>query len=487
MSIVPANTRSNLQRVLEFAHAIGLTAQQIDYLRQRFGSDVTALGNAIHDFVRRYSPSSEEVAQHNIDSGYISDLQSQHRINQQLQQNRGRIYSTSSEGSVANLLTSEETMGASGTDNPIMNSGGPDSSNGPCGTETQPDAPYCSPIWTRFPNTATAKLKWIHSVILGGRVTNLSGFDAKRDIFDTSQVNNSATAVASGTNVTAAAAGPQEDLAITGTTLDLTTPLLIQVRMTSLYNVLKNFDQATEGNSTGSGLTEYSEPQWLSFFDSKYTYYHVMKCDWHMEFTFWSNNSTLPIIGGFYIIWRYTSQDDPPTQWDTSGNLRATDGWVNTSTRTIVGGVLGNTSTANLTIDDYERMGGWNIHHVTPSTVTLPVHHIKGSYEYGQCRMDMKTLMAQDAHGLDTSVEAWQQTRNVPGFMENLSVIILQDNIYAQTTSSRNAVAMGVRMHATYTAQFKDLQSSYKYPTPALAQTQITDDRQFFWRGGGQS
>src|SRR5208282_5373777 len=73
-------------------------------------------------------------------------------------------------------------------------------------------------------------------------------------------------------------AGTTESLAVAGGTAygwDYSTPYMIQMRMTSPYNILKSL------NSLNSGTV--SEPNWVSMFDNMYQYYQCKETDWGVK------------------------------------------------------------------------------------------------------------------------------------------------------------------------------------------------------------
>lgn len=334
-------------------------------------------------------------------------------------------------------------------------------------------------IWRRFPNTQTALLKWIWTSIQGnvpGSGAAASEEPSATPFDQGGQVKTGGTAIVGANLTSLTAQGPTGLSDFTTAGIDLTTPLLLQLRMTSPYNIVKKFGSQAGGSS---------QPQWLQLFDHKYTYYHVMECDWELSFVF--NTVNNDEVAAFYIFWKYTNQDDPPIQWSTASTMKSDD-----AAHTMTGGIMGLTGVpgaggvANLTPDDYMRMGGWHHKHVNLNTVTSTPHVISGHYKYGQCKMDIKTLMASDAHGVDTAAEGWAAVGSTPPFPEILSVIIVADNRYVQKLGTNPSnVILGVRAETEHLIQFKDLQSAYKFPTPALAQTSQTGDAQYFWRGAG--
>ena len=324
-------------------------------------------------------------------------------------------------------------------------------------------------IWRRWPNTETAALKWVFTNIF-----NSTSVAPRQIPFD--QSSNVANAAIVGNNVTSTTAATPGDIQASRA-WDTRNPMLFQLRMTSPYNILKTYANPSVGVGN-------SQPNWLRYFDSKYTYYHTLECEWDVSFVI--NTGSFNQYFMYYIFWRYTSQDDPPTTFNTSGALPG-----DTSGHTIAGSIIGNQgglttpTTCALTPDDYFRMGGWHHKHVTLHNTHLTPVHIRGKYRYGQCKMDIKTIMPSDAHGLDSSAEGWSAVGSTPGFPENLSIIVVADNRVLQDSAAGvGQVNVGVRMETEHVVQFKDLTSAYKFPTPT--QTYGTnDDTQFFWRAGG--
>lgn len=341
-------------------------------------------------------------------------------------------------------------------------------------------------IWRRFPNTDTAALKWIQSSFgAGGSYPPNTPFD--------SNDYHSATSLLD----TSGGGGANDTLKIcnllnTNSGTDYDTPQLYQLRMTSPYNILKSY------GTLNSRSTANSQPTWLEFFDSKYQYYHVMETEWEITFHFGTPNDGTNAVSqfqnyGLYIFWKYTNEDDPPTQWTSNtNNIANADNVAFSTTRgetiairnvtdTIGGG------TANLTCDDYFRMGGWHHKRVTFNTTHPKVVSIEGKYLYGQCKMDIKTLMSNDVNSAHTTAEGWGLTGATPAFPECLSIIVVQD--CATNNQSGVKVPTGIRMETEQLIQFKDLRSAYKFPTPGLckypASQTLNTDAAFFWRGAG--
>ena len=349
-------------------------------------------------------------------------------------------------------------------------------------------------IWRRFPNTDTACLKWVmtyypgadETFVLGGRVV------AERDD------RSSATTLVGGQGGLWTQ-GTLETL-MSNAGVNLITPYLIQLRMTSPYNILKTVkDYATTNNSN-------FQPNWLAWFDQKYQYYHCMETEWQIEFNFGvpqsggSNQANFQNYG-IFIFWRYTNEDDPPlkmklynnntianaTQF-TSNQVATATGLIAQDTSTTQNINPGSDQTFNLQADDYFRMGGWHHKHVMFSTTHSTRTSIEGKYRFGQCKMDIKTINpGTDAHGNTASTsEGWQQCGSTAIFPENLSVIIVADNAMHGLQTSTITVPMGIRFETEQLIQFKDLRANFKFPTVALANPQgvntMVNDEVFFAR-----
>lgn len=327
-------------------------------------------------------------------------------------------------------------------------------------------------VWRRFPNTETACLKWIYSQIVGGPTGQ---FNNKHFQPSGAAYNQQVTR---DTQVANTYSGAQSTLTDGGTPawLDLSTsgPELMQFRMTSPYNIVAS---DTIANISGTAANNQSQPTWLGFFDSKYEYYHTLKCNWRMSITV-GINSTAPSnslnqqqFWGFYVLWKYTNYDNPPTQFqiDPAGKTN----WT--------GSVNG--TTAVLNVDDYDRMGGWNKIWIQARNTKLTRRVISGEYETGQCQMDIKTLI-DNVHGQTSTAEGWTQTGSTVAFPENLSVILCADPCI-DTVGVK--VSLGIRMECDYLVQFKDLTKPYKFPTQDKTLGGASDDRQFFYRGAQQN
>lgn len=308
-------------------------------------------------------------------------------------------------------------------------------------------------IWTRFPNSQTARLKWIYTQLIGNNANNLvyapsgSAWDqqAKRDV---------ATA-----NTYAAAMGGIESAV---PTIDMKTPKLIKYRMTSPYSIV----------ASDTAVTNLSEPEWIGYFDSMYQYYHVIKAHWTLSFTIGAagttNNMTNPNYR-FYVYWKYTSYDDPPTQFTVD----------------LTGKTTYDSVTQNLTPDDYDRMGGWNKILVCQNSTHDVTRVITGTYNHGDCGMDIKMVGTDTAHSsAAATAEGWVTAKVVAPFPENLSVILVTDNAIEVATGV--GANIGIRSEIDYTIQFKDLVSKYKFPTQSQVIGGTQDIGQYFFRGAGQ-
>lgn len=348
-------------------------------------------------------------------------------------------------------------------------------------------------IWRRFPNTETASLKLLTTQFLTTMTANYN----PRVPFD-EPPNYVATSLAStggGTASTSTYVGMSD----TTNGWDFSGPYLHQVRMTTPYNCIKASGGTAQLNTTG-----VQKPAWLTYFDSKYQYYHVIEAEWQLKITFGVPNNgagssqARPEAFGYYIFWRYTEQDDPPLTetWSTRTIANeskvafdGTTGEPQVPYNVVTNTGLGGTGVVSLGSDDYLRMGGWHHKRVMLNATHLTETFIKGRYKFGQCKMDVKTLQPSDAHSADTTAEGWNQVQATPAFPEILSVIIVTDEsvrvgagVYTPCT---------IRTEVEYITQFKDLQAQYKFPTASLAQTpasnNLNTDSVFFSAGAAYS
>lgn len=385
------------------------------------------------------------------------------------------------------------------------------------GGEAKSTIPHRPAIWRKFPNTDTAALRWIYTNYLtDGDVTTGSIANNKRNPFD--RVNTKTdtgdlinTPGAAWTTTTGAFVGIYDTQApslMTGH--DFYNPVLLQLRMTTPYNIFKT----KIGTKTIDNIVGYSQPNWLEMFDSKYTYYHVDECNWRCTFTFGtpftqSGSTVVPqneSSFGYYIFWRYTNEDQPPTQWqgttDTIINIQSTDAPVVTSGTTggsggaaasmgkeSIGTVNKATnaigSTQQLNKDDYLRMGGWQHKHVLLNTTHPTQVSITGNYAFGQCKMDVKTQAHSTSVSTVLNTEGWIPVGSTYAFPEDLSIIIVTDNQMCSQEGYKTPLSYNFDTEMITT--FKDLRSAYKYPTPGLAQVPgtnaINTDAIFFYRG----
>lgn len=346
-------------------------------------------------------------------------------------------------------------------------------------------------IWSRFPNTETARLKWVNTTYIDGTGTNAQGafmpWDQQNEKAATN-LNNTAGGTWSNVNgdnlqgIQAGGVGSPSGY-------DFTNPVLYQLRMTTPYNIVKQL----AGTSFNPTFT--SQPDWIGLFDSKYQYYHAIDCEWHITVNFgdpWvSSSASNPKNFGFYIFYRYTNEDDPPLSYAVGNTNLAnqTGATIGTSAITGVTAINNGNATLNCTPDDYFRMGGWHHKHVKLNTTHPTSTTISGKYKYGQCKMDIKTLSPSDAHSIDSSAEGWTQSGSTPAFPEILSVIIVQDNALTGNPGWKTPCSM--RTHTEHTVQFRDLRSPYKFATPANeylpTSTGISTDAVMFQKGAGYS
>jgi len=330
---------------------------------------------------------------------------------------------------------------------------------------TQPGAPQeggeqqISPIkdiWTRFPNTQNTILRFVNTRFLG---TNFPENRKQPWGQTTEQVADSLT------NTSGGAFSNPSYLGLSNGTYgyDFTTPYLMQIRMTSPYNILLNLNGTKQTGAAGEGN---SQPQWIELFDQKYQYYHQIECHWKLTFNFGVPNNgaggnQAQQIFGYFVFWRYTNEDDPPVQYVTDvaniANVQPVNAFNQIASQTLsnAGGPM------PLKPDDYMRMGGWHYKHVTGNTTYLKNITISGKYEFGQCKMDIKTL-APNVNSQSDTAEGWSKVGATAAFPENLSIIIVQDNAYTPQVGFKTPVSC--RIETSHLIQWKDLRAPYKFP-----------------------
>lgn len=360
------------------------------------------------------------------------------------------------------------------------------------------------PIWSHFPNNQRTRLRYRATIYYGD-----STFWKGRQIAFGNSTAQTATSLGAGGggNVTLATT---ENLAQGDTVnqsaqaYDFNTPYLLQLRMTSPYNIIKSLGDTTT-------ITTASEPNWISMWDGMYQYYVCQETDWGLNLHFGApvdKTAGTQTAGGvtgnmqnykLKVFYRYTNQDDPPTKWTYSLNRVANLGaWTDNTTTTgqlstdnalpVQSTAVGNT-TINLTSDDYEAMGGWKSKTVSFNTTHATSVHIGGKYKFGQCKMDVKTLMTTDAHGANANptAEGMSITRATPQFPEILSIIIVNDA--ASNEASGLACPFTMQIDTNQQIDFADLRAGFKFPTPNLC-TQGTYEftpQQYYKRGAGYS
>lgn len=341
-----------------------------------------------------------------------------------------------------------------------------------------------SHIWRRFPNVQTTALKWIATQYC---VNDLEA--ANPQFADRQPFNHPERQTA--TNLSVTGGGAWTDLATqtyanqtyinTGEPIDYQRPRLYQLRMTTPYNILKS---AGKNIGINTAVTN-SQPMWISYWDQKYQYYHVLQCNWKIKFNFFMpqygggpNGVTGPYQKdvGLSIFWRYTNIDDPPLEHkintstinrrDVASNNNAETG----ANREIVDADFVPTTYLDipaereiyLTSDDYESMGGWNRVEVAWDNTKRTTAVLTGSYNFGDCQMDLKTMLPADVGGYDTGSEMWSIVGTTARFPENLSIIVVND---AGRNVSGILVPTTIQYETEHVIQWRDLRSNYKFPT----------------------
>lgn len=423
------------------------------------------------------------------------------RINGMLQYVRNEVRNAMGEGQLrerpAQRRRTEEPASLENspatTQAPTAVMSGDDSPMGIEGAETQVGSPH--DVWTRFPNHQWARLGWWYTNFISDVAGTVS--DQRKNAFDDPNWETTTTLLTTGGGVRYSPTG-DDILGVDGiaTTVpsghDFKNPMMFQLRMTSPYNILKTY----AGTGLAGGGIGNSQPAWLEMFEGKYQFYHVNECDWRVDFNF---GTPWTITGGptytapknvqdigFYIFWKYTSNDVPPLSFPMSNSNYANGGTPNAEGTKLTGkNVLdGGSFTQPCTPDDYFRMKGFHSKHVSLNT-THPTHvTISGTYKFGQCKMDIK----QQDHAPGSTVlqtEGWLATGSTYLFPEDLTIIIVQDNASMAQPGMRTPV--GYRMNTEMLTEFRDLRSAFKFPTPANAfinsATTVNTEASFFNKG----
>lgn len=353
------------------------------------------------------------------------------------------------------------------------------------------------PVWTHFPNTQRALLRYRNTFYYTNHDQVLNNKLPFR-----SQILKTTTSLAVGgggatTTIDDKTLTYGGDNVVAG--YDFRVPYLLQLRMTSPYNIVKSLKERDAGF--------YSEPNWIGLFDSKYQYYQVKETDWGVTLKFGSPQTSTGVEDNglcgniqnyaLKVFWRYTQQDEPPTHWTYSTNRNATlGGWSNQTidgTQQYSEDKAATTKATGeaaeplpLTSDDYHRMGNWHCKTVTWNTTRHTECHIGGRYKFGQCKMDVKTLLHTDAAGAQTNptAEGMSLTKSTPAFPEILSIIIVEDCSAVQAAGI--TCDFTTQIDTAQQIDFVDLRGNFKFPTPNLATTASTytyTDEQFFTRG----
>ena len=447
MSIVPrtAARGPSLRDLIEVCRELGITPDDVRDVARQVGGNV--METAIH-------------LGHNVYDAF-QDLLHQHRERLYNERQDALENDVATANSLSNSPAIQEAEPAQEMSNkrarvgpqgaPVVGDGNEDDGGVP-NQETTLDP--IKHIWHRFPNSQTARLKWVYTQMMGFGTENLqyrpsgSAWDqqAKRDITTSNTYIGGQSSLEAGSPVT----------------WDMKTPKLIKYRMTSPYSIV------------ASDIGNLSEPQWIGYFESLYQYYHCIKCHWQLSFSIaaagTTSNTTNPNYR-FYVYWKYANYDDPPTQFTVD----------------LTGKTTYDSTTQNLTPDDYDRMGGWNKICIMQNSTHDVVRVISGTYNHGDCGMDIK-MMGVDGgvgHGASAATaEGWVSTGVIAPFPENLCVVIVNDN--SNVSVSGIGINIGLRSEIDYTLQFKDLKPKFKYPTQSQTIGGTYDIGQYFFRGAAQ-
>lgn len=361
------------------------------------------------------------------------------------------------------------------------------------GAESQLSAVH--DVWTRFPNSQWARLGWWYTNFISDVAGTIA--DQTKNAFDDPNWETTTALISTGGGARTSPTG-DDMLGVDGLTAttpsghDFKNPMMFQLRMTTPYNIMKTYTgQGLVGNGVGN-----SQPAWLEMFEGKYQFYHVSECDWRVDLNFgtpWTTQGPTRVNFanaynvGYYIFWKYTSNDVPPLSFPISNNNFANGGTADAAGTKLTGknplttGVF----TQPCTPDDYFRMKGFHSKHVSLSA-TGPTHVVlTGKYKFGQCKMDIKQQDHSTLGPTALQTEGWIQTGSTYLFPEDLTIIIVQDN--AMLAQSGVLTPVGYRMNTEMLTEFRDLRSAFKFPTPANAfinsGTTINTEAAFFNKG----
>lgn len=340
------------------------------------------------------------------------------------------------------------------------------------------DAPnFTGHIWYGFPNEQSCVLRYLDTFYIndGGAVGLRTEYMQRPDTYATTDL----TAGGGGVLNSSAYSSLVNSTFASG--YDFDQPWLFQVKMTSPYAIINT------PAGLLSGLSNVGQPNWIALWDQKYTYYHQHSVDFDIHFTFGTptisgNTNAVDFQNyGLWCFYKYTEQDNPPTQW-TNKNLQTvahaaqfTENALNAGggASAQADGATFQTTTAGgdhtfpLTSDDYMRMPHWHKKYISWNTISSTRATVSGTYMFGQCKMDTKTMNASvDNLGAANSTELWAKTGATPVFPENLSIILVEDCRRVLQTGIQVNVAITVDTRHKLT--FKDLRQAYKFPTPNL-------------------
>lgn len=358
------------------------------------------------------------------------------------------------------------------------------------GAESQLSAVH--DVWTRFPNSQWARLGWWYTNYVSDQ-SAISTVAQTRDGFDNPSLQTTTDLLTTGGGAITPTSGAwQQGVSGIGGTIatghDFKQPLMFQLRMTTPYNIMKTYTaQGLTNNAVGN-----SQPAWLEMFEGKYQFYHVSECDWRIDFNFGrpfnvASTFTHDQNCGYYIFWKYTSNDTPPLGYSINNTNYAHGGETDgTGVKLINKAVLTTGAyTQACTPDDYFRMKGFHSKHVSLNSIG-PTHvTISGTYKFGQCKMDIKQQDHSTLGPTALQTEGWLATGSTYLFPEDLTIIIVQDN--AMNALSGISTPLGYRINTEQLTEFRDLRSAFKFPTPANATinsaTTVNTEASFFNKG----
>jgi hypothetical protein len=238
------------------------------------------------------------------------------------------------------------------------------------------------------------------------------------------------------------------------------TPLVLAVRMNSIYDILGSGTYAADPAAVADATSGTVEtPKWRGFFADKYQYYTVLGCDYKIKFRVRPQSGgafpgpTLPNCNDFAVYMYKCGLQRPPTN---VGTAVIPHGWKILHT-----GV------------DYQRLPGPKFSSDMGSTPGgVVITEFDGNTQ-GWTTFSGHVGIGDIKHEVteDELQQTWHKMSEVPPTPELLVFHIQKDEF---NTGETDPYVLDYVIECTYLTQFKDIKAQYQYPTQETAFAAIT-------------